>query len=271
MAALRFANTIGLTLERGPITVVEDGDYRGEAVVPFTKDGNEVYLPYAVELGVRIVERYETRTETSGLSISGGYLIYEEYLIRSVLYVLENTTAKALTITIEAPIETGFELFETPTPAIETATERRWRVEVPGRGKVEFTRRQRQRTHRHEEIRNLDYEQLHYFLEQRWLDRPVLQQLRELLDNLAQIQKAWNERGKLDSERKTIFDRQEQLRANLTTLQNTGDEGTFRMRLLKQFEATEDRLQAIETRVEELKQQIDDLERRNNEILAALG
>src|SRR5206468_2029145 len=105
--------TTGLTFERGPVTLVEDGDYKGEAVVPFTKDGSEVYLPYAVELGVRVTENYDQVTEVAGLTISGAYLIYEQFFINWVTYIIENTTARPLTVTIEAPIEPSFELFET--------------------------------------------------------------------------------------------------------------------------------------------------------------
>ena len=35
-ATLRLNNTTGLTLERGPVTVIENGEYVGEAVLPFT-------------------------------------------------------------------------------------------------------------------------------------------------------------------------------------------------------------------------------------------
>jgi len=36
VATLRFDNSSGLTLERGPVTVLENGEYVGEAVLPFT-------------------------------------------------------------------------------------------------------------------------------------------------------------------------------------------------------------------------------------------
>src|SRR5581483_6908508 len=52
VAALRFANASGLVLERGPAVVHIDGAYHGEAMLPFTKTGAEVYLAYAVELGI---------------------------------------------------------------------------------------------------------------------------------------------------------------------------------------------------------------------------
>ena len=37
VASLRMLNETGLTLERGPVTVVERGDYAGEAVLPFAR------------------------------------------------------------------------------------------------------------------------------------------------------------------------------------------------------------------------------------------
>ena len=169
VVALRFDNTTGLTLERGPITVVEDGDYKGEAVVPFTKDGNEVYLAYAVELGVRVTEKFEVRTEVTGLNIKDAFLVFEEYYVHEVAYALENTTPKSLKVTIEEGVNANFEIFDTVAPDVETANERRWKVEVPGRGKAEFTRKHRRLRHRTEEIRSLDYRNLSKYLENRWL------------------------------------------------------------------------------------------------------
>jgi hypothetical protein len=50
VASLRVPNDTGLTLERGPATVIEQGDYAGEAVLPFTRAGGELIVPYAVSL-----------------------------------------------------------------------------------------------------------------------------------------------------------------------------------------------------------------------------
>ncbi len=113
VVALRFANTTGLTLERGPVTIVEDGEYRGEAVIPFTKSGSEVYLAYAVELGVRVVERSARHTEMAGLVIREGYLLINEYQVQTTTYMLENDTDQDHVITIEAPVTSQYELFDT--------------------------------------------------------------------------------------------------------------------------------------------------------------
>jgi hypothetical protein len=271
VAALRFINSTGLTLERGPITVVENSDYKGEAVVAFTKDGNQVYLPYAVELGVHVTERPERSTRTRGLSIKESYLIYEEYQISSVTYILENTTAKPLTITIEAAVADHFELFDTPAPILETAAERRWHVDVPARGKAEFTRNERWLNVRHEELRKLDYQKLKQFMENRWLDQTTLDQLSEILSGLGHVQQWRSQITKLETERSLIYKEQDQIRANLNTLQPTGDEAVLRKRVLGQLEAKQNRLEALEQQINNLAQQIEQTEVKVQQIIAVLG
>src|SRR5512137_2799962 len=45
VATLRLKNETALTLERGPVTVIDRGEYVGEAVLPFTTTGGEVVVP----------------------------------------------------------------------------------------------------------------------------------------------------------------------------------------------------------------------------------
>jgi hypothetical protein len=271
VAALRFANATGLTFERGPVTVVEDGDYKGEAVVPFTKNDNEVYLPYAVELGVRIVEHPISRTETAGLNIEGRYLVYEEYHVSGTRYLIENANNRPLTITLEASVQPNWELYNTPKPDLENATERRWRVAAPAGGKAEFTRLERHKTRRHEELRRLDYTQLQEYLKQRWLETTTYNQLYELLDQQNKIGQGKVRQGELSAERDGLYKKQEQLRANLTTLQPTGQEAALRGRMLKQLENTQNRLEAIDAEVESLTAQIVAAEKRIEDIIKALS
>jgi hypothetical protein len=67
IASLRLTSSTGLTLERGPVTVLEHGGYGGEAIVTFSPPGASFVVPYAVELGVRIAEEREHRTVVQSL------------------------------------------------------------------------------------------------------------------------------------------------------------------------------------------------------------
>lgn len=271
VAALRFVNNTGLTLERGPVTIVENGDYKGEAVVAFTKDANSIYLPYAVELGIKVVERQQHHTVTTGLSIQQQLFIYEMYNVQATTYTLENTTAKEQTVMIEAPILTDWEVFDSPVPEVTTLKERRWRVSIPAHGKTELIIRQRMRTYRREEIRRLDKTKLAEIMRNHWLNEGINKLLADILDNLGRIQQAESKLGGLKTERDTQYKRQEQLRANLGSLQSAGQEAALRNRMLGQLEQSQDRLEAIEKETSDLQYAISEAERRIDEIIAALS
>jgi hypothetical protein len=258
VAALRFYNKTGLTLERGPVTIVEDGDYKGEAVVAFTKENNQVYLPYAVELGIKVTERDERYTETFSMSIQNRYLMHEMFQVLSTTYIIENSTAKPQTVTIEAsiPSDAGQELYETRLPDVETANERRWRVAVPAHGKTEFISNERSRTYRHEELTRLDYRNLQKYLENKWLDRALFDALSRLLEMLGLNQRLNERRAVLENERAQLYAQQENLRANLGALQATGQEAPLRNRLLKQLENSQDKLESIDGETHTIDRQI---------------
>ncbi|MBZ0317146.1 MAG: hypothetical protein K8L91_12060 [Anaerolineae bacterium] len=268
VAALRFKNSTGLTLERGPVTLVEDGDYKGEAVVAFTKDGNDVYLPYAVELGVNIKDEVSHKRESTGLSIKDAYLIFDEYQLRVTTTTIENTTTKPLTVTIEGNKLNNYDIYDTRKPDAETLNERRWRTAVEANSTVEFTRRERSPLVRQEEIRKMNYQRLRGILENYTIREALLGILGEIAVELARQESSATEEAKLNAEREEIYRRQEHLRANLQTLQPVGQEATLRNRLLNQLEASEDRLQAIAERIAELKQIVVDADAKINQILS---
>jgi hypothetical protein len=271
VAALRFPNTTELTLERGPITVVENGDYRGEAVVPFTKNDVKVYLPYAVELGIRITERSARSTKTVRLYLEGALLVLETYIIQSVTYVLENNTSRAQVVTIEAPIIELYELFDTRLPDAETANERRWQVEVPARGKAEFTTQERFLSYSRDELKRLDYSHLKEYLQNKALDPNTLNRLSPLLEQLRQIQRAKIRRTDIETERKAIFAQQEQLRANIAALQPSGQEAAFRNRLLGQLEESQNRLDTLDQESQQLAAQSAEAQKSVDDFIKALG
>jgi hypothetical protein len=270
VAALRFDNTTGLTLERGPVTVVEDGDYKGDAVVAFTKEDQQVYLPYAVELGVKITERLNNEVHVVGVKIEKGAFFEQFSHQRTTRYIIENSTKEAKNITIEAPILPEYDLYETPPPAVETAEERRWRVDVPAGDKTEFVRQERNLIYERKEIQRLSYDRLRQYLEKRYLDQAIYEELKEILDLFGVIDAARADLRRLEQERNAVYEEQEQLRANLGALQPTGQEASLRNRLLGKLESTQDRLDAIARETTNSQQTISQTQQRVEEAIAGL-
>jgi hypothetical protein len=271
VAALRFHNSSGLTLERGPVTIVEDGEYRGEAVLPFTKDGSEIYLPYAVELGIRVTEESQTETAAVGLRLEGAGLITDLYTTHTLTHRIENSTAKPQTITVERPIEPEWTLIDSAPPDAETATERRWRVNLPARGRVEFVVSQRQRHHTRSEIRMLTHKALQDYIQNHWLDDATIERLSEMLAASDRIAQARQRRRVVAAQTEAIYKRQEQLRANIGALQPSGKEADFRDRLLAQLEESQNVVLANDQEERALEDQIAADEAAIERIIAGLA
>jgi hypothetical protein len=223
-----------------------------------------------VELGVHIVEGYTASSETARLIVGSQYLLHEDFNIGVTTYAIENTTNRPLTVTVEAPIQPSWELFETPPPTDETLTDRRWQVSVAAHGRATFTRRERLLTSRSEAIINLDYRVLMSYFEDRWLDHAAFERLKGILERRDWVRKAQQEQGKLESERTKLYQQQEQLRANLGSLRETGKEADLRDRMLAQLAGSQDRLDAIDARLAELAHLISAAEAELQEMLKDL-
>src|SRR6185312_12302496 len=63
MRCVEFKNTTGLTLEGGPLTVLEGGSYVGEAMLDTIKPDDHKLLPYAVELSVAVLDNVDSHME----------------------------------------------------------------------------------------------------------------------------------------------------------------------------------------------------------------
>jgi len=253
VAALRFTNGSGLTLERGPATVLDAGAYHGEAIVPFTREGSEVYLAYAVELGIAAVMSSDTRAETAGIAIEGALLHIKSATVTRTTYRLESRLAMARTVTIEHPLRPGWDFVETRPPDARGGAHGRWDVACPARGETIFTVSERRYDWRGTQLLEQSYERLGAYLDERWLDRATLDRLGTLFAERAAMTANDEEVAGLRAERAELYERQEGLRRNMAALGTAGDEGALRGRVVGELAASEERLGAITARIAALK------------------
>lgn len=271
VASLRFQNTSSLTLERGPITVLESRDYAGEAVLDFTPSGAEVIVAFAIELGITVTEVQDWQTAIEGLSIQHGYLLVHEYRTCRTRYQIVSKLEKPVIITLERDRLAGFEFYNTAQPSQENLTLARWNVELPARAKLEFLVQERLLQARHEHISHLTFEALRDFLKNKYLDASTFEALKNIRSIYGQIENHKSQIQALETEQKRIFARQNQIQGNLVPLARDGDEGRLRSKLVRELDESENRLKTTESEILSLKQLIVQLDRDANNAIAALG
>ena len=271
VATLRFNNRTGLTLERGPVTVLENGEYVGEAVLPFTADQAEAVISYAVELGVQVKEALKSESQLQSLQLKEGYLLQNIYDIRRTLYQVDNRTPQPKTVLIEHPTGGNYTIFETPEPVEKTLETHRYRVEPPAGKMVEFMVQERFLLSRREELRNLSYQGLQRYFANKLLDQRAYEGLKKLLDTWAEIAQLQQRIAEQEQRRAKIYAAQEQVQKNMTVLAGEGEEGKLRGRYVKQLAQHEEELAEIERNVARIQAEIQQKEAEVQRMMAALA
>ena len=245
VATLRFDNRSGLTLERGPVTVLESGAYVGEAVLPFTADKAEAVISYAVELGVHVKESLKSETQFHALEIKDHFLVQHVYNIRRKTYAVDNRTGESKQILIEHPLNPRYTIFETPDPAEKTADTHRYGITIEPRRMVEFVVNERVLEARREQLKNLSYQGLQKYFADKLLDKATYAGLKSLLEVWAEIDRLQKTIAEQEQLRAKIYEMQEKAQKNMGVLSNSGEEGRLRGRYVKQLADSEERLAEI--------------------------
>ncbi|MCA9883505.1 MAG: hypothetical protein KC708_11065 [Anaerolineae bacterium] len=270
VAALKFTNSTGLTLERGPVTIIEDGDYKGEAIVPFTRNHSNIYLPYAVELGISIREDRSYKRTLAGLAFKDEYAIFDEYETETTAYSIDNKTERDVVITIETAKRTDWEIVGTNKPTDETLNMNRWQAKAPSTSQALFTRQERRRISRSEHLKSISHKQVKQFLADKYLDEGTFEQLNTILEAYDYIEQVHKANAKLIEERQALYKEQEQLRQNMGALTTTGREGELRSQILDQLAASQDRITSIGTTLDENDSKINKAQLRIRQLIAQL-
>ncbi|NNJ12476.1 hypothetical protein EKD04_019300 [Chloroflexales bacterium ZM16-3] len=260
VASLRLTNGTGLTLERGPVTVLDEGDYAGEAVLPFTRAGGELIVPYAVELGITVSDRPLSYRRLHAVKIRGEYMVYEEYDLRIRNYDLVSGLDRPTDVMIEQARMANYDLADTRAPDEESAGFARWRVACPAHGRSTFVVTERSLVSRQEQVRSLNGDRLRMLLRDGMVDAKTVAFLEGVLDLYRRIDEAQGLLRQIDQERESIYKQQRQIQGNLQPLGRDGDEGALRQRYVTTLNQLEDALAAAAKSEEGLRQRIAQLE-----------
>ncbi len=253
-------NTTGLTLERGPATVLEAENYVGEAVLSFTPAEGEFFVPYAVDLGVQVQRQEKSLQETAAIALGqGDYLVHDQWLVRQTTYRIENRNPYAISLVIEQRQIQGYELYDTPAPMAETAEFRRWQMPVAARQQATFCVQERQRISRQEQITSLDYQTLKAFLNHKFIDAALFAQLQGILTLHQQRRRLEQEIQSRTQKQSRLATQQKELTDKLNPLRRDGGEGELRQRFVGKLGALEDERDRLQAEITDLERQIDEL------------
>ena len=130
-AAIRFVNNTGLTLEAGPVTVMEGDIYGGEALMDTVKPDDLRFLLYAIDQSCPVTERDTSVSRPHWRVRSYNGMIYMDYrLCSEKKYELENLSEQKKIIFVEHPLRQGWSIVSDTKPEETTENYYRFRVEL---------------------------------------------------------------------------------------------------------------------------------------------
>ena len=267
VATVRMENKTGLAIERGPVTVLDNGEYVGEAVIPFTGEAGEIVVAYAVELGVNVNEESSLRTDVKALSVEGVYLFVDEWNINAREYRVSNTTAKPVKVLIEHPRRGGCELSETPDPVEKTENYYRFEVAIEPKSENTLEVQERNLVRRKEMFNDLGSGAIENYFKKGLLNNENRERVLQVLSIVAKIGDLKSRLKSLEVEKKAVFKSQKQIQSNMAPLSQAGDEGAMRKAYLQKLKSSEKKLDEFEKHKEEL---IKALEQSKTEVEARL-
>lgn len=256
MSAILFNNITGMTLEGGPMTVLEDENYVGESMLDTMKPDEQRIVPYSVELGCVISIDHSNDNTAYYLSrIVHGTLYLYRYIIGKRTYIINNKGDKKLDLFIEHRFNQGWELVETPAPVERTANFYRFRIEVPPKKTTKFSVSEKGETSESFSIQNVNRDTVRVWLESKYIDANVAKQLHGLTALNEAAGKLERRIDTLEEEIKVIFKDQERLRKNLQSLGNAENERGLRERYVAEMSKEEDKLRDYREEIRRLKEE----------------
>lgn len=256
---LSFANTSGAVLEEGA-AVVYDGDvYAGEAMVPYSARGTDVKISFAKDLAVRCAHKEVTSHATSALRIMSDSLRVDSRSEWTHTFSAESDHDEPVTVTFEMPVYGNRKLVPgTAEPFETTASYRRFSLEVPAGRRAELVVKEFETSYSRSEYAQLRHAQIDEWLAARLLEVPHATAMKEAL-GLFESWRALDRQQKLvQTERQTVYERQRRINEQLAVLKDGGPEAQLRLRYVRELEAAQDELVALDVKEKRLQAEADE-------------
>jgi len=266
---MRVNNNTGAVLERGPILVLDEGTYVGEAILPYTTVEGENHIAYAVDLGVTVKEEYKSGSELQVIRISHRYFQKEYMEWKECEYEVQNKKKDEIDLVIEHP-KSDHKIDEkvTQKPTEETESYYRWKFKVKPKSTSKFKVRETIVRYYSETIRNLSLSTIKSYFNNNYISKRDYADVKDIIDLQQEINKLNNDINKMETERNQIYNEQSRLRSNLESLGSSTREEKLRVKYVDKLDAQEKRLEDIDDKIAENKKEI---ERLDKEIEKKLG
>jgi len=265
-AAVRLVNTTGLTLEAGPVTVMESESYAGECLLDVLKPSDKRILPYALDQSVSVVVRddYERRPIWK-VRITDGIIACLFKQISKRRYIVENLSSVKKAVYVEHPFKDGWTLTPESQEAEETTRNfYRFRLEVDDHSSRELEVQTESESAESYSLFNVSHQHNHvqWLLDQNFQDEDFIKLLRSAIGIKAELARLSDEGRRIEAEIASEENNQNRARENVKTLGAGAD------RFKEAIENSEDRIVELQENLKKVRSEQAARERQLKDLLS---
>jgi len=130
MLCVWLKNTSGMKLPAGPVTVFDDNNYAGDALLEFFPENERRLIAYGEDLHVRAMASSSRVTETASVTIIRGVMSIARKENITKTYTFQNLSGKNRIVVVEHPVSAAQELIEPSGYEEKTESAYRFRVDL---------------------------------------------------------------------------------------------------------------------------------------------
>ncbi len=259
--AVRFRNTSGFVLERGPVAIYKDGQFVGEALGGVVEKDATAFVPYARE--GKVIIHQDVRWENEGerlLSIINGIITVEERQVNIFEYTVANRAGEDFTLYVRRDRRTNWEPVDARNYIFEKDV---YYVPVTvGKGETKFSIREQTPVRRTYGITSMRSKEIMLLLIKSPQVRPELRKaLEEVIKLWEEIQDIATQMNTIEGNRRMLREQQDDQARNLKVLGDKGNKD-LRDKIEKSLAALAEDLDKLNRRWVELNMQKGEKERR---------
>ncbi len=250
MSAVYLTNTTGLTLEGGPITVMENNTYAGEAMTARIKAGEKRFITYAVDVSCRVETKSEEENQAAYQSeiINGEFRVHYKQS-KTTTYTLTNVSARAKTIYIEHPLDKNddkdWKLVNTPAPVETTENYRRFKVDVAANATTEFKVTEELPDRDTYALTNVTPDNIIIWVRDKYLSAEMKKSLDEVIEIKAKVVALNKQVQEKQEAARSLTQEQARMRENLKVLGKSEEEKKLLARYVNKIAESEDQIEKI--------------------------
>ncbi len=241
---VRVTNTTGKHLLQGPVTVLDEGGYAGDAQIDNLPPGQQRLLSYGIDLDVRVNAGISSQNSVVLTGrIARGLLFVDQKNVSVREYHVDNRSGKAKVLITEHPITAGASLVGTQKPVETTDSTYRFQSTVAANAVIVLTVREEQVWTQSMSIVSTDLMQLEVFARGDAIPRAVRDAILKVASLKAAISQTDRQIAEQVKQQSDIGQEQIRLRENMKTVVPNSE---YYQRLLEKLNAQESVIESLQ-------------------------